>query len=403
MNVLGSPDEYEAFIVDSISQETVGVLPWNNIQWQRMRNGVSRAKVTCRRQQGTRPKWRDIAQPTAWGNLLVVTRNGYRVWDGPVLGWSSGNTLTVDAVDRSIMLSRRYVAADIELDPNVGGPFDMWTGVLNPMITASGLLTAGAGAMPFVITLAPLLVDTGSGLGFSIWVEGAWRFANLLTLQAVFDDLAVSGFLGWSQLNEKLSMFISNLADNYTLTLRPEHIISDTGDIGVTVRADSLVTGMYRGGNGQGIAGFPNPYLGENNQTYVPYGIYGVLPDANIGNTVFVNEAIQRVDPQQYLNPAPVPTLEAVTLNSTFPCSDDLTNLLPGAIWHLDFPDSWNLNTPVLTVIPDTDLLQRIYAPTIKYARLEQIDFQVDRTETAMTEKVEVSLSAFATEAGPLP
>jgi len=128
-----------------------------------------------------------------------------------------------------------------------------------------------------------------------------------------------------------------------------------------------------------------------------------VLPDANIGNTVFVNEAIQRVDPQQYLNPAPVPTLEAVTLNSTFPCSDDLTNLLPGAIWHLDFPDSWNLNTPVLTVIPDTDLLQRIYAPTIKYARLEQIDFQVDRTETAMTEKVEVSLSAFATEAGPLP
>jgi len=404
---LGMPNEYEVFIVDSLTQETVDVVPWTSLTWGRTLNGVSRASVTCRRQKSIKPKWYDMAPLRAWDRMLVIQRNGFTVWDGPVLGWSSDQTLRIDASDRSAALAKRLVSSDIVLDDGLG-PYALYTSLLSPAISGSGLLTAGAGQMPYSMTVfdagGPILMN-------DVQAVGVWRFKQLISLQSLFDQLARSAFLCWTQRDDTLVMFIDRYGAQRTGspgylvipsgTLRPEYIVSDTGDVPVTVRADSLATGVYKGDTGQGIAGFPNSVLPFNTLTYTPYGLYDVLTDANVGEIYWTNEAGSvRVDPQQYVAPCPVVTLEQVTLSSDYYLEDEefLTDLSPGRVLRLDFPNSWNLNTPIVSRVPDVAAhIKTVYSDRVQYARIDDVSFTVSRTETGLTEKAEMSFTARAT------
>jgi hypothetical protein len=403
---LGVPWEYEAFIVDSLTQETVDVLPWTSIEWNRSMNGASKATISCRRQRSIRPKWYDLQPLRAWDRMVVITRNGFPVWDGPILGWSSSSSLTVEASDRSVALGKRLLASDIVLT-DLASTFRLYSDLLSPAITASGLLTTGAGQMPYAMSVStptsPIPID-------NVRPIGAYRFNQLLTLQAMFEGLSRSAFLCWSQQRQNLLLFVDRYGatTNFTTgavtpwgTLRPEYIVSDTGDIGVTARADDMATGVYKGDTGQGIAGFPNSVVPFNTLTYTPYALYGTLADASTEEIYWTNEALSaRVDPQQYVSAAPTLTLEQVQLSADCYLEDEdfLADLTPGRVIRLDFPNSWGLNTPIVSRVPSQiQTITTVYADRINYARIDDVAFSVSRSEEVLTEKVTLSMTARAT------
>lgn len=390
MGVIGTPDEYEAYIVDSLTQETLSILKWNSIDWQRARNATSTANVRIAPHDpdGCRSALDGL---TAWGNMLVIIRNGQRVWDGPVMGWSTGNGVTIRARDRSAMLAKRLVGADITYETVF--TYDVFTDLVMTLLNDANMFTTGAGQMPYTYSAIP----RGAGVGttdLGVTVIGRLRVASLETLASVFGSLAETVYFGWTQVMSELNCYVDSFyLDNCVLS--SETVVD--GQLALTVQGDDIVTGKYKGSVGQGVAGFVSPAYPVLDSTYIPYGLYGVVTDANSGAFKLSNFATGANLPGQYDSGSPSLTLETVQLRPDFgdlDFSDDLSTLVPGCAWGLDFPNENALNVAFSHYYPAsiaTETYQRI-----SFVSLEQLDVSVARSETALTETMQASVRAVA-------
>lgn len=420
MGQLGIPDEYECWIVDSLTQQALVQLAWSELQYERVISGVSTASVTVPPEKGGPESCATIGGLSAWQHMLVIERDGVRVWDGPVVGWSAGTSLTVNAIDRSAMLAKRIVAANVDA---VGA--NVWTSVILSMLTSAGYFTTTlplAPAMPYTTTASWANRVEGNAYTPGL-VTGKWRVATLTSLADTFSNLATAFPLGWTQRTDELLFFeryrdarfnndFERLGAIGTSTvdrtngfpvLNDATIISPTGEPSVTVTADHLVTGVYKGTTGNGIAGFPNYAVGGAYTSYITSALYGVVADTQVGEIYALDWAGAPFNQNQFPNPYPKVTIEQIRLAPSFgnqTMRDGVIDLVPGAIWNIDFPDSCNLNIPVIEVdyLNSADgLTYDVYVePRVLHSRLEELHVSASMTDSGLTEEVTASVSAFA-------
>lgn len=405
MGCIGTPDEYEAIIVDSLTQETLTHLKWSTIRWQRTRNQTSTGTVTIA-PYDTEACNGALTGLTAWGNMLAVIRNGQRVWDGPVVGWSVGDGVTISARDRSAMLAKRLVGADLTL-PNVPLTYDLYDHLVNVLLTDAGMYTSGVGQMPYdfnSVSINPF--QTGTALG--VWVAGKWRVASLETIASVFSTLVETAYFNWGQVMTDLNCWVDGFAPEFVdeaLGYGPQYAMAPTlssstivnGKMKLTVQADDLVTGVYKGTTGQGVAGFVNPAFPGLDSTYIPYGLYGAYTDAEVGVGQFLDTFGVPFMPGQYDSGSPTATLEEVQLRPEFGgqrFKDDLSTMLPGSIWNVDFPYDEALNIPFVRFSPA--FLSAEWFTRISAVTLEQLDVSVSRTGEGFKETMSASVRAFS-------
>ncbi len=83
-----------------------------NLEWGRVRNDLSIGKVSIGVGQA-RECWRQLGGVHTWGHSLVISRDGRRVWEGPIrrTPYVSDGTATIEAVDVLGWTKRRRVRA----------------------------------------------------------------------------------------------------------------------------------------------------------------------------------------------------------------------------------------------------------------------------------------------------
>jgi hypothetical protein len=388
MGVIGTPDEYEAYIVDSLTQETQSILKWSSIDWQRIRNATSTASVRIA-PYDTEACRGALDGLTAWGNMLAIVRNGQRVWDGPVMGWSTGDGVTIRARDRSAMLAKRLVGADITYDTVF--TYDVFTDLVMTLLNDANMFTTGAGGMPYTYSAIP----RGAGVGttdIGVTVIGRLRVASLETLASVFASLTETVYFGWTQVMSELNCYVDSFYLD-SCVLSSETVVD--GQLALTVQGDDIFTGKYKGATGQGIAGFVSPAYPVLDSTYIPYGLFGVVTDATSGAFKLSNFAVGANLPGQYDSGSPSLTLETLQLRPDFGSllfEDDLSTLVPGCGWGVDFPNENALDVAFSHYYPAsiaTETYQRV-----SYVSLEQLDVSVSRTETGLKETMQASVRA---------
>lgn len=412
MGQIGVPTEYEAWIVDSLTQQTLVKLPWATLEWQRVLNATSSASATVPRDRGGPSSCETIGGLSAWQHMLVIERDGERVWDGPIVGWSAGADLNIHALDRSAMLTKRLLAADLTASHN-----PIWTNIIDVMLTEAGWYTSGVGQMPYSCTAS--WAYQSENLGEEPLVTGKWRVTTLSTLASVFDDLVGSVPVNWTQRmtntiffneyrdarhdNDASWLILNESSQENFPVLSANTIISPSGELNVTVVGNDLVTGVYKGTTGTGIAGFPNYAIGGTYNSYITSALYGVVTDAELGEIYVDDVNGAPINYNQFPSPYPKTTIEQIQLAPSFG-NDTMANgvnyLVPGAIWNVDFPDSCNMNIPVIRVMwywPDgLGGYNVAVEPSIKHCRLEELNVTVTMTEQGLSEQIQAGVSAFA-------
>ena len=130
MSSIGTPDEYIVQLVNGLTDVVLYEFPWSQITWSRVRNDVSSATVTVPAEDGGIECCRSFGMLKPWEQLLVIYRNGARVWDGPVIGWSrpaikqgGDGRLTIRALDRFAITYKRLCGADRTAKEDPGSLF----------------------------------------------------------------------------------------------------------------------------------------------------------------------------------------------------------------------------------------------------------------------------------------
>lgn len=421
MAALGVPDEYEVFIVDSLTEATMARLPWTSIQWGRVNKGVSQAQVTMDARSDHFACCEVLSIIHAWDQLLVVERNGFRVWDGLITGWATGSTITVTAYDRSVMFNKRLIGQDYDWTYVFGN--DGFVYVLEPLINQAGLLTAGVNQMPCTISLADPQYGGPGVIGADF--GGSWRVASLTTLAAVFQEFATSSYLNFTQRCDKffISLGLAEMTYNgdsaddlgmlpageivpRRMVLSPSTTLMDAASLGVTVDAIDVYTVGYTAGVGQGVAGFVNTTtsdtfaVGYTPGPYVPYVLHGVATEAETQNGSVQFDAFG--DPIRSTgneNTGPRVALENVVVSPAFGADllkPDLSNLLPGVGLTVDFADACSLDVYHETWTGFAVDFEPRVSNRITLARIAQIDVNVTMDASGINETVTLSLEAYA-------
>lgn len=429
MASLGVPAEYEAFIVDSLTQTTILRLPWSQINWQRLNRGVSAASVSIDPNLDNSACCSVVSSLYGWKQMLVIERNGHRVWDGLIVSWSTGSAITINAFDRSVMFGKRLIGEDLTVPfvfGNDGFPF-----VIEPLLNAANIYTpavdpvvaAITNQMPCTFELADprYLFSVSSSIGATM--GGTWRVATLSPVASVFQQLASASCLNFTQRCEKfmvsldlaeyafngaspddLGMLPTVLSDPMRMRLSPYTTVSDQYSPAVTFDATDAFTVGYGGGVGQGIAGFVQygtyDYTGTG--AYVPYSLHGVLSEAQTESGIVYFDTLGAPQSASLDSAAsPRVSLEQMQLAPTFGgdiLKEDLSNLVPGIGLIVDFPDSCALDA-----FHSTFYITGLYFATasrITLCRLEDISFAVSADSSGINETVNVSVSVMADAEG---
>ena len=409
MAALGVPNEYEAFIVDSLTESVLFRLPWVSIQWQRVNRGVSGATVTLDPYRDNIACCEILGSLHGWDQMLVIQRNGARVWDGLITGWSSGSSVTINAYDRSIMLNKRLVGQDLSV-PLLFGP-DGYSAVIEPLLNQAGMFTAGINQMPCSFNLAPpCALFTPNNLG--AFIGGDWRVATLTSLGSIFQQFGNTG-LNYTQRCDKffvsidfaetyynggcsddLGMLPTDLSSPQRMVLSPSTTFIDNNGPSVTIDTSEIYTVGYGNGTGQGVAGFAN--YGQYNAAYADYNIQGVFSEAQTENfgLFYFDPFGEAISPVVETFASPRVSLEQIQLAPTFGgdiLKEDLSNLIAGIGIVIDYPDSCALNT-----YHDAFYLSGIIFATatrIALGRLEDLSVSVTADASGINETVMVSLA----------
>lgn len=404
MATLCEPDDYEAFIVNSSTQETMVTLPWGDIKWGRERCAISNGEVVVPYGSGGIECCRYIAGLFPWSQMLRIERNGTKVWDGPILNWKTdpqGN-LTIGAKDRWVLTNKRRVGA-----PYLGGSTPA-----APSSVIASLLTGaqiGTAVDPYSFLLNPL----SSGLEVET-ITREYRVERLEQISSAIDEICSNTFTGFfTMINE--FYWLSEDAVRIGYTAAPEYkrigpglaglgtsyrLTEDTtyGLPSVSVDGSNMATYAYAGGAGQGVNGYP--LIGANfrwYQVYLQSLLEEVTTQSRSGNQEDLDLAAAR---QAADSATPGVTIEQVKLRPSFGAplmNADLSNLIPGQQVEIDFEETCAFNIPFVEYGGDYDgLTGKPYyrqSNTIATARIDKIEFNVSRPQGGgISEDVMLSL-----------
>lgn len=202
MGSLGSPEQYEVWIVDAYGSlgasgidtaaEPLLVVEWSEIGWGRIENDVSTATVTVPTSLVTpgfgRGSSEDpsgtAAQPMplrAWLHWVHIYRDSVLVWRGPIVGWSGpvlGGPMEIVAAD-VVAYAKRRMVQDVSF-----AAADLWDVV-------SGLVTSiGSGGEPWMM-LDPESLNPGETAGITLTRD--YLYSERLYLFDVLQDLVGQG------------------------------------------------------------------------------------------------------------------------------------------------------------------------------------------------------------------
>lgn len=197
MGCLGTPEHYEAWIVDGVASlseadvtpvNVLVALDWATINWERVENEISTASVVV----PTALASKAAVRSTRWGyggrplqpmplrayiHWLYVLRDGVIVWRGPIISWSGpvlGGTMEITAWDALAYAKRRMVVDQSVTDG------DLWDAVHTMVV---GI---GSSSPPWPL-LDPATLNPGgtSGITYSreyLLSERLYLFDALLDL-----------------------------------------------------------------------------------------------------------------------------------------------------------------------------------------------------------------------------
>lgn len=392
MGSIGYPDEYEAWVIahDIAAGDLVyAQLPWSTISWQRARNTTSVASVAVPGANGGIDCCAAFGGLLPWIHMLAIFRNGAKVWDGPITSWAQAKgsrSVTIGAHDRSIILSRRCIAADADyVDAEL---LDVLGGIIDDVFLDT--------TVPYTYDMRPSIL--GGAYPSGILISRSYRVAALQKRSAAIAEIMDSYELSWTQLNDTIHFdpkaFWSKGDSSYVDPVLSEQTI--VGDLPVSVDAIDLSTVVYMGGTGQGVSGFANIITATNN-TYLSFPLHEVVTDsaADANAPTAISGEVRAS-----LNAAPRVTFEQVQLSPdfgspTFP--NDLSMLVPGAQYRLDFPDTCALNTPIISIDYLDYEIDPVFSTTAtEKVRLDQLDVTVTVTTEGLDETVLAGLSAIA-------
>lgn len=399
--------EYEVGVVFSANPtKAIAYLPWSSIKWQRTHNESSAAEFTIPGLDGGIECCGQFGGLRCWDHMLVVERNGYRVWDGPIIGWNRGDNgdVVVRAVDRSIFMKK-----------TLAGTMYAAVGTLTMQAAITAILgTADLDQSPW-----SLGIDASFETNFTtpLAPELDLRAERLDTLATAFDTLAQSTPLYWSCRGDLLQMCEYKLRggltlpavsgthrlgyDNNWLVLN-EATVMDIPSVnvdGTDMATDPRVGGATEGSNGHAfvsvvdlrsvawyIANGPPP----------PY-ITSVL-QRGVSNLSQADEASIEAAAEKLAVEVSTPntTIEQVALSPEFggqALLSSLDNLMPGARLRLDFIETCAFSVPVSrSVWVNDDVLA--WSGFVEHVRLDQLDVDVQATDDGIKEDVKASLSA---------
>lgn len=404
MATLCEPDDYEAFIVNSATQETMVQLPWSDIKWGRQRCAITDGSVTVPFGSGGIECCKYIAGLFPWSQMLRIERNGSKVWDGPVMSWKTdpqGN-FTLSARDRWILTTKRRVGA-----PYLGGgtpapPFD----VIQSLLTGASVGTA---VDPYSFLLHPL----SSVLRKTETILREYRVERLEPISSAIDEICANTFTGFfTMVNENYWLHetpVRNGVSAAGVLFGPGpagqgssyRLAEDTmyGLPSVSVDGSNMATYAYVGGAGQGVNGYP--LIGLVSRWYQIY-LQSVLEEATTssrsGSLIDLTLAAGRLAVD---SATPGVTIEQVKLRPSFGAplmNADLSNLLPGQQVEIDFEETCAFNVPFVEYGGDTDPdtggpPYYRQSNSITAARIDKIEFNVSRPQGGgITEEVQLSL-----------
>lgn len=468
MAQIGEPDEYIAWVKDSKTQEPLIALPWASINWQRCRNRVSVGSVTIAEADGGIECCREIGGLATWSQMLAIERDGTTVWDGPIQGWNrspitapnSPRGVTVKAKDRFGLTQHRLCGADRKM-PTYGTNNIIYTANMQQLLDDAGIGNPTFDPYPFFLPRFPtglIGIDTGYNVPnqpqqAEINVTDVWREVFADRLERVFDvidDLATHGGMYYCMVADRLHMnemlvrawlddarpppFSGpDFVQNYDSIANDRPVLNDLSTIGIPgVDVDGMrqATDYYVVTAGQGENGFPE--IGTANvfgHTYVR----GRLEIA-LGNDRATTQRDELTEEQQLAAvefalavvaqygsveaATPQLTIEQVRLSPTFGSEAmlaDLSNLLPGALFDIDFDSTCAFDVPMSIMDywfrpintdnldgPDGYWMTPLLADSVRSAKLEQIDVKVSNTN-GLEEEILVSLTPWADWNGHLP
>jgi hypothetical protein len=444
MGQLGSPEEYEAIICDSLTLRPLVYLPWSTINWQRTLNKVSSASVFIAEADGGIECCREIDGLLPWAQMLRIERNRTVVWDGPIIGWSRPSSaapgapggVTIQARDRFILASKRLIGADLYSTTAMGGGE-----VFRQLLVDAEMGNISANPWPFTIPNASEFMETrGTNSQYILLLSPStpqthFAPASLRRVSDAVDELVSRGVASYCQVVNRLVVDMGATASSLgTKPQRPS--LNDTSTMGVPgIEVDGLrmASIAYGGLDGQGTAGFPTVVASV---VVIPSAaITGLLENASSGlvNNLPTQYGVAYLDPvaaaayfSQALDAAavmaatPATTIEQVRLSPQFGCdllNEDLQELVPGVIFDVDFDSTCAFDVPVSEV-------RMVYRPwftnvglgafsayqptpvvsdTVDAVRLEQLDVSVGSSAAGIEEQVLASCSPMPEWNGTLP
>lgn len=424
MATIGSPTEYEALIVNGLSDVVQLVLPWSKITWSRQRNEVSSASVTVAAEDGGIECCRSLAGGIKpWEYLLVILRDGHRVWDGPIVGWSrpsiragGDRSVTFRALDRFSYTMKRLIGADRP------GRWDPGTLFFNILDDAN--IGDGSPNPPFSYTRpssGDFLSKPANKLDSSIFVNRFERVYDAVT------NLVAQGAVTYCQIGDTLHLKEPDIryylgTDGTRPKLNEQTVIDIPG---IEVDGTSLATVAYGGSlstgkPGAAVISTQFPFLGSYSSATLHVGAQLDRPSEisplvqAAGYTTQLDVATEVMAAE---NATPNFTIEQVQVSCDFGCpalEEDLSNLIPGVLIDIDFDDTCAFNVPYIGVIDEYRFWYSYVVPvaitvnvysymptvvsssTVHVAMLEKVDVEVSSGEDGIEERFMLSLTPTA-------
>lgn len=372
MATLGTAEEYEAVLVDPLTQEPLVYLPWSKISWSRVRNDVSSARFTVSGEDGGVECCGPIGGLSPWNQMMRIERNGAIVWDGPVTGWSENNgVLDIRAYDRSILTQFRLVGEYIFLENTT------------PNAVLQALLTAAAIGVPAFDPYTLTVVSGGAE------AEVITREYRVERLERVYDcmkevvDATTTGF--FTTIGSEIYLYEAEIRGLCHPSVGESAVLSEqttSGRPNIDVDGMTMATRGYAGGNGTGVTGFPLVgFSDEFEGVYTPAVLEKASAESRTGNQTDLDLIASRIAAE---TATPSFTFERIRLNQNFG-SDvmpaDWSSLIPGIRVVVDFEDTCAFQVPMVEYYEIAGSPFFSSTETIQQARLDELEVSVSRAE----------------------
>lgn len=398
MATLGTGNYTVSIVFSADPTQTVGVLPWSKLSWQRVANQPSEAKFTIPHADGGIECCGIFGGLRPWDHMLVIERNNYVVWDGPILGFATDDDGNVEirAADRSVLMAHLFIGA-------------------------TRLWPAGTAELETILVRILEDIDFSNspfGLTFDVDFESYFlpprpadvdlHAERLDHLDTVIGQIAETTNLYWSCRSDVIQ-FCEYKArggltpegiipghplgfDNRWLTLSERTVLTRPRVVmdGTRLATQVLLGGSSSGSNGHAIIATVDLstaawYLAGGDPP--PY-ILSTIPGGGPNLTQFDVESVQAVAEQTAVEVStPSLTIEQLQLAPSFggrQLLPSLDNLLPGTRFNLAFENTCAFSVPssrgvyAWSVISGGYDYSLAWAGDTMHARLDQLDVDVD-------------------------